>query len=81
MFVAQGHNIYKAAKDAPKHTNIIFAGKDSPSTKGARRALSKILGNNNVETHLELKHFFPFHEIEFAQTKLANMIQTVSLSR
>lgn len=80
MFMAQGHNIFKAARLAPKHAQIIFAGKESPSTRGTRRALSRILGDENVPTYKEFRHFFPFHEMDFARLALSNMIKAVSLS-
>jgi len=81
MFVSQGHNIFKAARQAPKHTRIIFAGKDSPSTRGTRAALSRILGHDKVQAVPEYRHFFPFHEMDTARQMLMDAVKAVSLSR
>ena len=80
MFVSQGHNMFKAARHAPNHTKIVFAGKDSPSTRGTRAALARILGRDKVQTVPEYRHFFPFHEIDTARQILTDMIKQVSLS-
>lgn len=81
MFVAQGHSIFKAARNAPQHTRIIYAGKDGPSTKGTRAKMTRILGDGKVETRPDFRHFFPFHAIETTRQMLADMINPVSLSR
>ena len=81
MFLAQGHNIFKAAKKAPKHVQLIYAGNDGPSTRGRRRAMTRILGAENVHFRKDFAHFFPFHEPEYAVNVLSDMIKTVSLAR
>ncbi|NNC37148.1 MAG: alpha/beta hydrolase [Hyphomonadaceae bacterium] len=81
MFVAQGHSIFKAARKAPEHVRVLYAGKDSPSTKGTRKKLARILGEGKVETLPDLRHFFPFHEMDFTRQVLTEMIKIVSLAR
>jgi pimeloyl-ACP methyl ester carboxylesterase len=81
MFIAQGHNIFKAARNLPRHVRFIYAKKFGVSTRGTRRKIANAVGEDNVEFHEELAHFFPFHDTAFAQDALAGMIKTVSLSR
>ena len=80
MFVAQGHNIFKAARSFPKYQRFIYAKIFGVSTRGTRRAIGRIVGRENVECHEDLAHFFPFHETDFAAQALADMIRKVSLA-
>lgn len=81
MFTGQGHNIYKAARKLPEQVKFIYAKKGGVSTKGTRRAISRAAGTENVEFHEDLAHFFPFHQTEYAQQQLSDMIKRVSLTR
>lgn len=60
IFVAQGHNIYKAAKQAPKNCKVVYAGKFSPSWPATRAKMRRMIGKENVEFYKERAHFFPF---------------------
>ena len=80
MFVGQGHNIYKAARNLPDHVRFIYAKKGGVSMKATRRAIGRAVGQEKVEFHEEFAHFFPFHELDYSQTVLSDMIKRVSLS-
>jgi pimeloyl-ACP methyl ester carboxylesterase len=80
MFIGQGHNIYKAARNLSDHVRFIYAKQGGVSTKRTRRAIERIVGPENVDFREDFAHFFPFHEIEYAQQQLSDMIKRVSLS-
>ena len=81
MFIAQGHNIFKASGKLSDHVQFVYAQKFGVSTKGGRRAIARQVGAKNVDYREDFAHFFPFHEMEFAQSSLLNMIKAVSLNR
>ena len=80
MFIAQGHNIFKAAKSYSGPIKFIYARQSGVSTKGTRRAIARAVGAANVDYRKDFAHFFPFHESEFTQNEITNMIKRVSLA-
>ena len=65
VFVAQGQNIFRAAKACPPDTHIVYAVKGSPSDKIMRARMQNILGKDKVQTLEERAHFFPLEDPEF----------------
>jgi pimeloyl-ACP methyl ester carboxylesterase len=75
IFVAQWHNLFKAARALPDNSAIIYAGGRSPvSTPGTRRAVQKAQPNINVRFDNELGHLFPFIQTELATKTLQETI-------
>lgn len=70
IFVAQGHNVFRAAKSAPTYRKVIYAGKYSPSWPATRAKMARMIGKDNVEFHKERAHFFPLQDPEFARAYL-----------
>lgn len=80
MFVAQGHNIFKAARNLPKHAQFIYAKKGGVSTMRTRKAIGRAVGPENVQFREDFAHFFPLLDIDFTQQQLSQMIKRVSLN-
>ena len=75
IFTAQWHNLFKAARDLPDNSKIIYAGGRVPvSTQGARRAVQKAQPKIDVQFDPELGHLFPFIETEFASQVLRDVL-------
>jgi len=65
IFVAQWHNIFKAARDLPDKSKIIYAGgRQLVSTRGSRAAMQKVQPNIDVRFDPEIEHLFPFYQTE-----------------
>lgn len=65
IFVAQWHNLFKAARDLPDNSKIIYAGGRPPvSTAGTRRAVQNAQPKIDVEFDPTLGHLFPFIQSE-----------------
>ena len=75
IFVAQGHNIYAAAKYAPSYRKVIYAGKFSPSWPATRAKMARIIGKDNVELHKQRAHFFPLQDTVFARDYLRKALK------
>ncbi len=65
VFVAQGQNIFRAAKACPPDTQIIYAVKGSPSDKIMRARMQSVLGKDKVQTLKDRAHFFPLEDPNF----------------
>ncbi len=77
IFVAQWHNLFKAARALPDNSKIIYAGGRPPvSTEGTRRAVQKAQPKIKIEFDPKLGHLFPF-----IQTDLTTQILRDVLSR
>ena len=75
IFVAQYHNLFKAARALPDSSKIIYAGGRPPvSTEGTRRAVQKAQPNINVTFNQDLGHLFPFIQTEMATRVLQDIL-------
>ncbi len=76
IFVAQWHNLFKAARALPDNTHIIYAGGRPPvSTTATRAAVLKAQPKINVKFNPKLGHLFPLIRTEFATDALRAAIQ------
>ncbi len=67
IFVAQWHNLFKAARSLPKNSKIIYAGGRPPvSTKGTRAAVQTAQPEGEVVFHATLGHLFPLQDPDMA---------------
>ncbi len=81
IYAAQGHNLFKAARDLPKdNSRIIYAGKGAPHTPTSRERMRGILGKSNVERHMNFHHMFPLNNPDFATEALRLAIAHSNLS-
>jgi len=75
IFTAQWHNLFKAARDLPDNSRIIYAGGRPPvSTKGTRQAVQNAQPNIDVSFDNQLGHLFPFIQTEFAAQTLIDIL-------
>lgn len=76
IFVAQGHNVFKAAPHLPKdNSHITFAGKyGAVSFRSGRNAFAKIIGAENVVFDKNRAHMFPMHDQPYATGRLREAI-------
>ena len=75
IFVAQWHNLFKAARALPDNSKIIYAGGRPPvSTEGTRRAVQKAQPNIDVRFDTKLGHLFPFIQTDFAVQILQDVL-------
>jgi len=75
IFVAQHHNLFKAARALPDNSKIIYAGGRPPvSTPGTRRAVQSAQPNIDVIFDNELGHLFPFIQTEFVTDILRDVL-------
>ena len=75
IFVAQWHNLFKAARDLPDNSKIIYAGGRQPvSTQSTRRAVQKAQPNIDVQFDSELGHLFPFIQTDYTVQVLRDML-------
>ena len=78
IFVAQWHNLFKAARALPNNSRFIYAGGRPPvSTVSTRRAVQKAQPNINVEFDPTLGHLFPFIETERSIETLRDILSAV----
>lgn len=67
IFVAQWHNLFKAARSLPDNSKLVYAGGRPPvSTKGTRAAVQAAQPKADVSFDPELGHLFPFHQPDMA---------------
>jgi len=80
VFVAQNHNLYKAASALPDNSHIVYAGKfggvSSPST---RRAVQKRQPNITVDFDEDLAHLFPLQNPDLAVQVFKRVIERAHL--
>ena len=75
IFVAQWHNLFKAARALPDNSQIIYAGGRPPvSTSGTRRSVQKAQPRINVKFDPELGHLFPFIQTDETTQILRNVM-------
>lgn len=76
IFVAQGHNLFKAAPSLPAlNSHITFAGKyGAVSFKSGRKAIAKIIGAENVIFDETRAHMFPMQDTDYAVGRLRNAL-------
>lgn len=80
IFVAQWHDQFKAARDLPDHSKIMYAGKYSAvSTKGTRGLMQKRQPKISVTYDAELAHLFPLHDTVLATRTLRDVITRAAL--
>ena len=72
IFVAQGHNVFKAIPHLPRNnSHVTFAGKyGAVSFKSGRNAIAKIIGAENVVFDKNRAHMFPMHDPDYATGRL-----------
>jgi len=76
IFVAQWHNLFKAARSLPENSHFIYAGGRAPvSTKGSRRAVERARAGIKVTFDPALGHLFPFIQTEFAAQALRTVLE------
>ena len=75
IFVAQWHNLFKAARALPDNSKIIYAGGRPPvSTEGTRRAVQTAQPNIDVQFDPKLGHLFPFIQTDFTVQVLRDVL-------
>lgn len=75
IFVAQWHNLFKAARDLPDNSKIIYAGGRPPvSTQSTRRAIQNAQPNIDVQFDPKLGHLFPFIQTDLSVQILQNVL-------
>ncbi len=76
VFVAQWHNIFKAAISLPENSNFIYAGGRVPvSTKGTRKAVARARPGLKVSFNPDLGHLFPFIQTDMAVQALREALR------
>ncbi len=66
VFVAQGHDIYKAAGNLPENSRIVYAGgKAAVSTPRTRAKIGRVIGKNKVLLEKDFSHLFPIQKPAF----------------
>ncbi len=82
IFVAQGHNVFKAARSLPRNnSHITFAGKyGAVSFKSGRNFMANIIGAENVVYDKSRAHMFPMHDPDYAIARLNEALNKSSLS-
>lgn len=81
LYVAQGHNIYRAAKTYARFgrpVKMIYAKRDGPSTSGTRAQMRRAIGRENVKYREDLGHMFPMQNPDIATGYLRRMLETVA---
>jgi len=83
IFVAQSHNVFKAALHLPRgNSHMTFAGKQGAvSFRRGRRFMANIIGADNVIYDKRRAHMFPMHDPDYAVEKLAWALKKASLNR
>ncbi len=75
IFVAQWHNVFKAARALPENSTFIYAGGRPPvSTARTRRAIEKARAGMTVTFDPALGHLFPLTKPELATETLRSVI-------
>ena len=83
IFIAQGHNVYKAARALPPHnSHITFAGKyGAVSFKRGRNYMANLIGAENVIFDRTRAHMFPMHDPDYAVQRLREALNKASLGK
>lgn len=76
IFVSQGHNVFRAARAAPKNSRCIYAIKYSPSTPGTRLKMKLVLGGGKVDVLKGSRHFFPLEDQDYARDILRGVLKS-----
>ncbi|WP_051279898.1 alpha/beta hydrolase [Hellea balneolensis] len=76
IFVAQGHNVFKAVPYLPRqNSHVTFAGKHGAvSFRAGRNAFAKIIGAENVIFDKNRAHMFPMHDPDYATARLRDAL-------
>jgi len=76
IFVAQGHNMFKAAPHLPReNSHMTFAGKHGAvSFKSGRKFMANIIGAENVVFNKDRAHMFPMHDPDYAVGRLSEVL-------
>lgn len=76
IFVAQGHNVFKAIPYLPRHnSHATFAGKHGAvSFRAGRNAIAKVIGAENVVFDKNRAHMFPMHDPDYATGRLRDAL-------
>jgi len=82
IFVAQGHNVFKAVPHLPRHnSHVTFAGKyGAVSFRSGRNAIAKIIGAENVIFDKARAHMFPMHDPDYAVGRLRDVLAKAALN-
>lgn len=82
IFVAQWHNIFKAARSLPDNSTFIYAGGKMPvSTSGSRNAVLKAQPKINVQFDPSLAHLFPLIHPEYSAQILRDVLDKFEARR
>ena len=73
-FVAQGQNLFDAARNSPQNTRIVYAGKRSPTFRSQRHKMTKIMGKTRVSFEPDRSHFFPLEDPDFTRDILRGVL-------
>jgi len=78
IFVAQSHNVFKAAPHLPKtNSHITFAGKHGAvSFRSGRKAFAKVISAENVVFDKDRAHMFPMHDPDYAISRLNDALNS-----
>ena len=75
IFVAQWHNLFKAARGLPDNSKIIYAGgRPAVSTQGTRKTIQNAQPNIDVQFDPKLGHLFPFTKTDLAVQVLRDIL-------
>lgn len=76
IFVAQGHNVFKAIPHLPPHnSHVTFAGRHGAvSFRSGRNAIAKVIGEENVVFDMNRAHMFPMHDPDYAMGRLSEVL-------
>jgi len=75
IFVAQWHNLVRAARNLPDNSKILYAGgQPSVSMAGSRRAVQRAQPAVDVQFDKSLRHLFPLTQTEFARQALLEVL-------
>jgi len=82
IFVAQGHNVFKAVPHMPRNnSHVTFAGKyGAVSFRSGRNAIAKVIGDENVIFDKDRAHMFPMHDPDYAVQKLRDALMKSGLN-
>lgn len=80
IFVAQGHNVFKAVPHLPRgNSHVTFAGKHGAvSFRSGRNAIAKVIGAENVIFDKDRAHMFPMHDPDYATGRLRDALINAS---
>jgi len=77
IFVAQWHNLFKAAQDLPDNSHIIYAGHGfALSSKRTRAAVQAAQPKIEVSFDQTLRHLFPLYQPDLARDMLRHVLNS-----